>query len=90
MKILFLLHALLKEIQECFSSHLNQEFSAINGLRLSTNVCFCVATTKYHRWYYALIDRARDRQLDGQQSTFNQHMRLPRGPTINSDPCEKW
>ena len=40
MKILFQLHALLKEIQECFSSHLSQEFSAINGLRLSTNVCF--------------------------------------------------
>jgi hypothetical protein len=39
MKILFLLHALLKEIQECFL-HLSQELSAINGLRLSTNVCF--------------------------------------------------
>jgi hypothetical protein len=39
-KILFLLHALLKEIQECLSSHLSQEFSAINGLRLATNVCF--------------------------------------------------
>jgi hypothetical protein len=39
-KILFLLHALLKEIQECLSSHLSQEFSAINGLRFSTNVCF--------------------------------------------------
>ena len=36
-KILFLLHALLQEIQECPSSHLSQEFSAINGLRLSTN-----------------------------------------------------
>jgi hypothetical protein len=36
-KILFLLHALLKEIQEYLSSHLSQEFSAINGLRLSTN-----------------------------------------------------
>jgi hypothetical protein len=36
-KILFLLHALLKEIQECFSSHQSQEFSGINGLRLSTN-----------------------------------------------------
>jgi hypothetical protein len=36
-KILFLLHALLKEIQECLSSHQSQEFSGINGLRLSTN-----------------------------------------------------
>jgi predicted dehydrogenase len=25
-----------------------------------------------------------------QQSTLNQHMRLPRGPAINNDPCEKW
>jgi hypothetical protein len=36
-KILFLFHALLKEIQECLSSHQSQEFSGINGLRLSTN-----------------------------------------------------
>jgi hypothetical protein len=50
----------------------------------------CSLSVYDHRWYYALIDRARDRQLDGQQSTFNRHMRLPRGPTINNDSCEKW
>ena len=34
MKILFLLHALLKEIQECLPSYQSQEFFAVNGLHL--------------------------------------------------------
>jgi hypothetical protein len=34
MKILFLLHALLKDIQECLSSYQSQEFFAVNGLHL--------------------------------------------------------
>jgi hypothetical protein len=57
MKILFQLHALLKEIQECFSSHLSQEFSAINGLRFSTNVCFAPTTAVKQECFHCRMRR---------------------------------